>query len=229
MSLIALLVEGLTERIFCEYLGYYLPTSEWFLSRNLNKILENDFCENKIWLVDCYGDRSIPSYTKKNQSVFMRHDFDGLVLVRDYYPENRPPSSKCKKDLCLSIYDNMPSDIKEKYRENIFINLSVESVEAWFFIDHDLFSKMNDSLTIDAINACFNNILETNPDKIVNPSSKFEEIVKSVNPQFRYRKHEHELYSIISKIDMNTCLNKINDQYAYSLHRLVQYILSISN
>ncbi len=225
MSLIALLVEGLTERIFCERITPYIQTSGLLVSRNLVTILDNHLCENKIWLVDCFGDRSAPSYMKKNQSAFMRNDFDRLVLVRDYYPDNRLPSIKCKRDLSRSVYDNMPEDIKAKYRERIFINLSIVSVEAWFFIDHDIFSRMDALLTRDFVNRHFGNILERNPENILNPANTFEEIVRSVNPQFRYRKHEHELNSLISNIDMGTCLNKISNQYAYSLDRLVMNIL----
>lgn len=66
MSLIGFLVEGQTERVFFERLlpCVQLP-DQLFVSKNLVQILDDRIHENKIWLQDCRGDNSIPTYIKK--------------------------------------------------------------------------------------------------------------------------------------------------------------------
>jgi len=178
--LIALLAEGQTERIYFEYLlpAIQLP-DQLLVSRRLDQILEDPIERNKIWLVDCQGDGAIAAYINRNAPAFMRNTFDQLIFVRDYFPYNRPPTSLCKIDVCRSIVQRIHPDIYQRYRDNMYINLSVEEVEAWFFADPGMFARVNPLLTEANINQECNNILNTNPEDIKRPGRRIEEIISS--------------------------------------------------
>ena len=228
MALIALLVEGQTERIFLEHLlpCIQLP-DRLFISKKLPDVLENNIHDNKIWLQDCRGDGSFPSYIKKNQRAFIINNFDKIIIVRDYYPANKPPTPLCKGNLCRSLMNSIPEDVTNRYTNNILINLSVEEVEAWFFLDRELFGRIDPSLTEQFINENFNNILEINPEDIKHPSSKIIKIFKRGNLGFKYRKHEDEAYAFIDNLIMDNCINSANEEYAQSLFRLINILLQI--
>jgi hypothetical protein len=228
MSLIALLVEGKTERIFFQRLLPYIQLPNvLFVSTNLVEILGNTIHTNKIWLQDCGGDAAIPSFIAKNRGALIRNNFESLILVRDYFPENRPPTSLCKRDVCRSILGNIPSDIRGKYSNNIFINLSVEEIEAWFFADRCLFQRLESKLTESYINSRYDDILTINPELIRHPSTKLKEIIRHEIPGLRYRKTESEIHAIVSRVDIPTCLNMMNGSFIQSFFRFVNFLLGI--
>src|SRR4030042_3343750 len=226
MSLIALLVEGKTEEIFLSYLFPYIQLPDQLLfSINLVDVLNDTIHKNKIWLKNCQGDRSAPTFIKNNMKVFMRHDFDKIILIRDYFPDYRPPTNLCKKDLCRNLLNNIPSIIISKYSSNIFINLSVKEIEAWFFADKHMFSRMSPHLTEDYINANYDYILTINPEEIRRPSSKLKNIINNEIPNHKYNKTEREIYFVVSKIDIGTCLGAMDINYVQSFYRIVNYLL----
>ena len=140
---------------------------------------------------------------------------------------NRPPSSLCKKDLCNRIISKIPDEIFQKYQQRFFINLSVEAIEAWFFVDKKVFQKINKKLTEQYINNKCNNILDINPEVYRSPSRIFENIVRFAIPQYRYRKHENDLCYIISRIDFSSNLDFLNGTQLQSLNRIMQHFLAI--
>lgn len=228
MSLIALLVEGKTEWIFfTRLLPFIQLPDKLFVSKNLIEVLDNSIHENKIWLQDCMGDSSIPTYIKKNIGAFLRNDFEQIIIIRDYFPANRLPTNLCKRDLCQSLLESLPAAITSKYSENIFINLSVEEVEAWFFADKELFEKMDPNLTQVYVNSQYNNILTINPETIRHPSSKLKKIIENEVPGHSYNKTEEEAYFVIPRIDINTCLATMDIDYIQSFYRIVNYLLEI--
>lgn len=228
MSLIALLVEGKTEWIFfTRLLPLIQLPDKLFVSKNLIEVLENNIHENKIWLQDCSGDNSFPTYMRKNANAFLRNDFRRVIIIRDYFPANRHPTNLSKKDLCQSLLGNLPASIICKYSENVFINLSVEEVEAWFFADRNLFERLNPSLTQAYINSRYNNILTVNPETIRHPSAKLKEVIDNEIPGHTYNKTEKEAYFVISRIDMNTCLEMMDINFIQSFYRIVNYLLQI--
>jgi len=227
MSLIALLVEGKTEWIFFERLLPLIQLPDnLFVSKNLVEVLENNIHENKIWLQDCMGDKSFSAYIKKNIRAFLQNDFKQVIIIRDFFPANRPPTNLCKNELCQSLLKGLPTSIISKYG-NIFINLSVEEIEAWFFADKTLFERMNPSLTEAYINSRYNNILTVNPEIIRHPSAKLKEVVDNEIPNHTYNKTEKEAYFVISRIDINTCLEMMGRNYIQSFYRIVNYLLQI--
>lgn len=228
MSLFALLVEGQTERIFFDYLLPHIQLQDQlFVRRRLDEILENTTHQNKIWLVDCQGDASIPTYINKNDSAFMRNDFDRIIMIRDYYPANRPPSNLCKPLLCQNIIDNIHDSILEKYQDNIFINLSVEEIEAWFFIDTQLFANVHYALTADFINSQLNNILLENPENIKRPAIKLQNIITLAIPEYKYDKHENDVHYLVSRINIDSCFEAMSPTYAESFNRIVNFLLAV--
>jgi hypothetical protein len=228
MSLIALLTEGKTEQIFFSHLlpSIQLPDTLFF-SNNLIKVLDNNTHKNKIWLQECHGDNSIPSFIKRNSNTFLNNEFDKIILIRDYFPAYRPPTNLCKANLCINLLNNIPAPIISKYSNNIFINLSVEEIEAWFFADKDMFQRMNHTLTEAYLNEKYNNILAINPEDIRHPSAKLKNIIEREIPNHRYNKTEKEIHFVISHIDINACLEVIGRNYVQSFHRIVNYLLEI--
>lgn len=228
MGLIALLVEGKTEWIFFSHLLPYISLPDrLFVSKHLVNILDNKLHENKIWLQDCQGDRSIPTFIKKNINVFLQNKFEKLILIRDYYPDNRLPINLCKKDLCRKLLENIPISVVSRYSNNIFINLSVEEIEAWFFSDKHMFERMKPNLTEDYINTNYDDILTINPEEIKHPSSKLIKIIKREVPGHKYNKTEKEIYFVISKLDINACLRVMNKNYVQSLNRIIEYLMQV--
>ena len=226
MALIALLVEGQTERIFLEYLLPCLQLPDrLFISKKLPDVLKNDIHENKIWLQDCTGDGSFPSYIKKNQRAFITNNFDKILLVRDYYPDNKPPTALCKGELCQNLINNIPGDVTNKYTNNILINLSVEEIEAWFFLDKEIFERIDPDLNEQFINKNFGNILEMNPENIKHPSSKIKSIFQRGGSNFKYRKREDVAYSFINRLIMDNFLYSANEEYAQSFYRFINIML----
>lgn len=228
MSLIAFLVEGQTEKIYFEYLLPYIQLPDrLFVRRRLDQILDNTTHQNRIWLVDCKGDGAIPTYINKNASAFMRNNFDRIILIRDYHPANRPPSNLCKSLLCQNVLGNIRDDIVDKYKDNIFINLSVEEIEAWFFIDKKMFTKVHPMLSEPFINSKFNNILLKSPENIKRPYKKLQIIIRSAIPKYTYDKHKDDVYFIVSKINMDSCFEAMGSTYAESFNRIVGFLRSI--
>jgi hypothetical protein len=228
MSLLALLVEGNTDWIFMNRLLPYIQLPDkLFVSRKLTEALDNRTHENRIWLQDCGGDRSIPTFIRKNIGAFLRNDFNKLVVIRDYFPDNRPPTHLCKKDLCNSLMNSIPSPVVTKYSGDIFINLSVEEIEAWFFADKNLFEKMIPTLTEEYINTHYDNIFIINPETIRHPSAKLKNIIRNAISGHTYNKTEKEAYFLISRIDMNACLSAMERDYIQSFYRMVNYLLHI--
>jgi hypothetical protein len=181
---------------------------------------------NKIWLVDCRGDGAIATFINRNAGAFMGKNFDRLILVRDYFPDNRPPTSLCKADVCQSILTRIRPDIYQRYQNNIYINLSVEEVEAWFFTDKQMFARVNPLLTEAYINQEFDNILGTNPEHIKRPYRRLEEIIRTVSPDYRYDKHEDDVHFVVSRISMDTCFEVMSTTYVQSFNRIVTYLLN---
>lgn len=228
MSLIALLVEGKTEKIFFNRLLPFIQLSDkLFVSRNLIKVINNEIHENRIWLKDCQGDGSFTSYMKKNVNAFVKNHFDKIILIRDYYPENLPSTNLCKRDLSSKLFENFPSTIVSKYSDNIFINLSVQEIEAWFFADKRLFERMSSTLTEAYINDHYDNILTINPEEINHPSSKLKKIINTEIPNHNYNKTEDELYYVISRLDINTCISVMSEHRVQSLNRIVNYLMNV--
>lgn len=225
--LIALLAEGQTERIYFEYLlpAIQLP-DKLLVSRRIDRIMSDPIERNKIWLVDCQGDGAIARYINKNDNTFMGINFDRLIFVRDYFPENRPPTSLCKADVCQSILGRIRPDIYERYQNNIYVNISVEEVEAWFFADKQMFARVNPLLTEAYINQEFDNILDTNPEHIKRPYRRLEEIIRMVSPDYIYDKHEDAVHSIVSKISMDKCFDVMSTTYVQSFNRIVTYLFN---
>ena len=223
-----MLVEGQTEKIYFEYLlpSIQLP-DRLFVRNRLDQVLDNTTHQNRIWLVDCRGDGAIPTYINKNATAFMRNHFDRIILIRDYYPANRPPSNLCKSLLCQNILGNIRDDIVDKYRNNIFINLSVEEIEAWYFIDNNMFTEVHPMLSEQFINSNFNNILHQNPENIKRPNKKLEIIIKSIIPNYTYDKHKNDIHFIVSKINMDSCFEAVGPTYAESFNRIVSFLMSI--
>lgn len=223
MKTICLLVEGKTEKIFFEKLLPWIQTPDrLFVSQKLTEILD-DTRENKIWINNVSGDRSFVTYIKKRKNVFLQNTFDELVLIRDYAPDDRPPVSLCKKDLCAELLENIPQEVLEKYANKTFINLSVREIEAWFFIDKEMFEKLDEKLTEDYINQKYDNILNRDPEEISKPVSKLKKIL-SQETGFEYRKHEKDIYKIVTRINLDNCYGVINDSYGQSLNRIVQFL-----
>lgn len=226
MALIALLVEGQTERIFLEYMLPCLQLPDrLFVSRKLPDILENEIHENKIWLKDCKGDGSFSSYIKKNIRAFIINDFDKIIIVRDYYPANKPPTALCKGDLCQNIINNIPKDVVVKYTNNIIVNLSVEVIEAWFFLDKGIFERIDPNLNEQFINENFDNVLEINPETISRPRSKIKSIFQQADSGFKYRTNENDAYSFISRLIMDNLINSANEEYAQSFYRFTNIMI----
>lgn len=228
MSLIALLVEGQTEKIYFEYLlpCIQLP-DRLFVRRRLDQVLDNTTHQNRIWLVDCKGDGAIPTYINRNATAFMRNHFDRIILIRDYHPANRPPSNLSKSSLCQNVLGNIRDDIADKYKNNIFINLSVEEIEAWFFIDNKMFTNVHPMLSERFINSKFNNILLTNPENIKRPYKTLQIIIRSCIPKYKYDKHENDVHFIVSRINMDSCFEAMGPTYAESFNRIISFLLSI--
>ena len=228
MALIALLVEGQTERIFFEYLLPCLQLPDrLFVSKKLPDVLENDTHENKIWLNDCVGDKSFPSYIKKNQRAFMINNFDKIILVRDYHPDNKLPTALCKGEVCQNLINNIPEDVTAKYTNSILINLCVEEIEAWFFLDKEFFERISPDLNEQFINVNFDNILEMNPENIKRPCSKIKSIFQRSGSGFKYRKHEDDIYFFIDRLIIDNFINSANEEFAQSFYRFITIMLEV--
>jgi len=225
MNLIGLLVEGQTEEIFFEKLLLMIQNPDLLcVSKRLDEVLD-DTRENRIWLKSVGGDRSFPSYIKKSKRAFILNNFDRLILIRDYAPDDRPPVSLCKKDLCTEILRNIPQDVIERYSNKIFFNLSVQEIEAWFFVDKDMFRELKEELTEDYLNENYNNILEQNPEEIDRPCSKLKKILRN-EVGYKYTKSKDSAYHIISSIDMDNYIGEVSENYAQSLNRIIEFFLN---
>jgi len=226
VSLIAIIAEGQTDRIFlADLLPCLQLPDRLFVSKYLPDVLENDIHENKIWLQDCMGDGSFPSYIKKNITAFMTNNFDKIILVRDYYPANRPPTPLCKPDLCDNLKNSIPDDVTNKYTNNILINLSVEEIEAWFFLDKGVFERIDPKLSEQFINENFDDILEINPETISRPKSKIKSVFQEGDSGFKYKEKESVVRSFISRLDMDSCINSTNEEFGQSFNRFINIML----
>lgn len=223
MSLIGVLVEGLTEEIYFKYLLSWIQfQNDLLISKKLIDILDDSFHRNKIWLKNVEGDGSFSSYIKRNKLAFLQNDFDHLVLVRDYASSNRLSVLICKGKISEKFLSSIPQEVTAKYVKKIFINLSVKEIEAWFFVDKEMFTRLDGRLSEDYINLKYNNILNQNPEEIEKPASKLRKIL-SQEIEFDYRKREKDIYKIVSRINMDNYEGIIGENFAGSLNRIIQF------
>lgn len=227
MSLIVLLVEGLTEKILFEKLLPCIQIQDDLLvSQKLTKVLDDNVHRNKIWLNNVQGDNSFVSYIKREKDSFLKINFDSLILVRDYESSNRLPTSLCKKLQCDALLNSIPAEVATKYTSKIFINLTVREIEGWFFIDKEMFKRLDDRLTQDYINERYNNILQNNPEGIRKPCSKLKKILmKELN--FKYKKSIDDIYHIVHNININNCFQMMSSDYAQSFNRIVEHFKAV--
>ncbi|MBL8196756.1 MAG: hypothetical protein JNM06_23385, partial [Blastocatellia bacterium] len=155
---LAIFVEGYTELLFVEKLVEEIAGQNNVLI-DLKKIRGGSKVPRKmitikagkdngqkyyVLLIDCGGDEQVKSRIMQEHDNLTQAGYSKLIGVRDVSPFLHTDIPK--------LQSNLPKYIKTKLAPVNFI-LSIMEIEAWFLAEISHFSKIDTTITIEAINA----------------------------------------------------------------------------
>lgn len=203
MKKIAFFVEGQSERIFIEhFLNDYLAPTDFkidsyrIVAKNLISISKGLDYKNPSYMFLIYdvgNDERVASAIRERAPKLFEDGFHAVIGVRDLHPQTIDMLEDIKQAF-NSIF------ISFLHKDKIHLSIPVTEIEAWFLADYKLYERLDSQLTSENINNRLSvDIVNDNIEDYRNPATQIDKIFKIIDRS--YSKHEHETYSICSRID----------------------------
>lgn len=216
MSRVAIFVEGQSELIFLRHclplvLGWDKISFEcWELYANrMNPVSHkhtNKDAETHFWILNVGNDERVLSAVKEREEWLIQKGYEKIIALRDMYSE-----AYCNRS-GGEINDATTADFRKAWQETIQkmsnpdkikVHAAIMELEAWFLGMYNLFERLNPALNINYIEEKLGFNLN-----IIDPQTEFfkpADIVDNILQLVRlpYKKSEHDVESICSKIDIN--------------------------
>jgi len=193
----------------------------------------NDHAKIHFLIVNVGNDETVLSAVKERLDGLIQQGYKKIIALRDMYSEAycRRAGHRIDKKIIADFVRKLHETLWNINQSNkIKIHFAIMELEAWLLGMFNLFERINKKLTIDYIEEKLNYNLKTiDPQKeFFKPSDIVDDILRLVNK--RYRKTEHDIESICSRIENgNDFLNIFANGRCASFKKFYDEIISESN
>lgn len=170
----------------------------------------NPHAEVSFLIVNVGQDEKVLSIIKEREKDLIRKGFERIIGLRDMYSEEylkRSPS-KINNSVTRLFIDGWNSTIQKMSNPSkIRMHIAIMELEAWFLGIYDIFKRINSILSVEYIeNELGFNLADIDPQtEFFKPAEEVNRIFQLVGLQ--YKKKEHDLESICSKINTDDLCN----------------------
>jgi len=213
MIKIAIFVEGQTEQVFIRHLvAQIIGYND--LSFNCKKLYgnclqdvpyeyQNQNAKFHFLIINACGDEKVLSVIIERIDNLRTVGYEKFIGIRDMYCEvYKKRSPAIDEALNQQLIDAVNKRIQSMDDpDQIFMYFSIMEIEAWILSMYNLFSRINQKLTLEYIKQELGyNLRNIDPQKVFyKPSDEVDNIFKLI--ALRYDKHYSEIESICSKMD----------------------------
>ena len=220
MSNVAIFVEGQSELIFVRH---FLPQvigwekisficfklySDRMVPAKYNYMNEN--AEIHFFIVDVGNDEKVLSAVKEREKSLFESGYEKIIALRDMYSKKYSKRSprRIDENVTRAFIENAHKTIEEMSEPaRIKMHFAIMELEAWFLGMYSIFPKINDRLIVEHIGdkLGFNLSIIDPQTEFFKPTDIVDNILQLVG--LRYKKSEHDVESICSKINTNDFYN----------------------
>ena len=239
MSKVAIFVEGQSELIFLRrflplVLGWEKISFRCFKLYGDNVIdarfdYLNEHAEVHFFILNVSGDEKVLSAVKEREKRFIQQGYEKIIGLRDMYSEKyckRSPR-RIDENVTIAFIENTHKEIaKMSEPARIKMHFAIMELEAWFLGMYNIFERLNSALNINYIeeNLEFNLSTIDPQTKFFKPADIVDNILELVG--LRYKKSEHDVESICSKIDINDFSNAFENGRCISFKNFCDEVLN---
>ena len=239
MRKVAIFTEGQSEQIFIRHLLLQVMDCSKISFRCLRLYAGRDIPAKYDYLnpnakihfliVNVGQDEKVLSILKEREANLIRKGFDRIVGLRDMYSEeySKRSNSEINNSVTMSFIDGWNSTIqKMSDPSKIRMHIAIMEIEAWFLAIYHIFERMNSILSVDYIeNKLGINLADIDPQtEFFIPSEEVNRIFQLVGLQ--YKKKEHDIESICSKINNDDLCNAFKNGRCSRLKDFYEELLS---
>ena len=239
MRKVAIFTEGQSEQIFIRHLLLQVMDCSKISFRCLRLYAGRDIpakydylnpnAEIHFLIVNVGQDEKVLSILKEREANLIRKGFDRIVGLRDMYSEeySKRSNSEINNSVTMSFIDGWNSTIqKMSDPSKIRMHIAIMEIEAWFLAIYHIFERMNSILSVDYIeNKLGINLADIDPQtEFFIPSEEVNRIFQLVGLQ--YKKKEHDIESICSKINNDDLCNAFKNGRCSRLKDFYEELLS---
>ncbi len=220
MRKVAIFAEGQSEQIFVRY--FLAQTINWgnlsfkCVKLNANRMMDVPFdyeaADAKVYflIVNVGNDEAVLSAIKDREKSLLRKGYEKIIALRDMYSENYcKRSPKVIDDSITNLFiDSWQSTIQSMSNPaKIKMCVAIMELEAWFLGMYGIFERINPRLNVDYIERKLGfNLTQIDPQTdFFRPAEEVNRIFQLVGLQ--YKKKEHDVESICSKINTDDLCN----------------------
>jgi hypothetical protein len=239
MNKVAIFVEGQSELIFVrrflplvlgwdkisfECLELYASRMKPVPYKHPNKNAETHF-----WILNVRNDEGVLSTIKGREKGLIQQGYDKIIALRDMYSEKyckRSPR-EINKNVTRAFIEKAHKEIaKMSEPARIKMHFAIMELEAWFLGMYNIFERLNSALNINYIKKKLGFDLSTIDPQIefFKPADIVDKVLQLVNSQ--YKKSEHDIESICSKIDTNDFSNAFENGRCISFKNFCDEVLN---
>jgi hypothetical protein len=239
MKKVVIFTEGQSELIFIRQLLFHLIDNAKlsFDCMALRGQIEHSVpfkyqCPNPqvyFLIINVGNDERVLSVIKEREERLISSGYERIIGLRDLY-------SRAYRERSATIDDQVSNEFITSFSstlgqmnhcDKIVLYLAIMELEAWFLGMYNLFSKINNSLTVEYIEQqCGFNLRNIDPQKeFFKPSNELEQIFLLIGMQ--YSKSLDDMEMITSNLDNEDFLNAIENNRCESFRafrsELIQY------
>lgn len=242
MKRIAIFVEGQADQIFIRCL---LPTildlsrlsftCVKLYANQMQKVPYNynvgqSHVEVHFLIVDAANDRKVLSAIKEREQHLFAKGYDKVFGLRDMYSDEYCKHSNKIQDAVTSKFINGVSQSVSLMScpEKIHFHFAIMELEAWFLGMYSIFQKIKSTLDTHYIEERVGyDLSEIDPQtRFFKPATELDRILRL--PSLRYRKHSHDVNSILSGMDRTDCETAVENGRCQSFDCFYSELQSVS-
>lgn len=193
----------------------------------------NPHAEISFLIVNVGQDEKVLSAIKEREKDLIKKGFERIIGLRDMYSEeySKRSPNEIKDSVTRSFINGWNSTIQNMSDSSkIRMHIAIMELEAWFLGIYDTFKRINSILTVEYIaNQLGFNLADIDPQtEFFKPAEEVDRIFKLVGLQ--YKKKEHDVESICSKINSENLYNAFENgrcsRFKDFYEELLGYIIS---
>ena len=220
MRKVAIFTEGQSEQIFIRHLLLQTMDCSKISFRCLRLYAGRDIpakydylnpnAEINFLIVNVGQDEKVLSILKEREANLIRKGFERIIGLRDMYSEeySKRSPSEINNSVTMSFIDGWNSTIqKMSDPSKIRMHIAIMELETWFLAISYIFERINSILSVEYIESKLGiNLANIDPQiEFFRPSEEVNRIFQLVGLQ--YKKKEHDIESICSKINNDDLCN----------------------
>ncbi len=176
-----------------------------------------------LMIVDVGNDTKVLSAIRDREKNLITKGYERIFGLRDMYSQAyRKRSSVIDQDLNATFIAQAQATISQMhYSDRIQLFFAIMELESWLLSSHNLFCKLDPSLSLDKIQTILGfNLKEICPENdLFHPTDQVNTIFNSIGQ--RYKKSKSQLEAILAGLSESDIHDAIRDNRCPSLESLV--------